>query len=84
MATDRRGGWGDLRATGSGGARSDADEPVSTDEEKLACRWLEFTFLTRANTTDADVVGSFHPMVLHPPSHDMPIMITWCKSSITT
>ena len=83
MATDWRGGRGDLRATGSSGARSDA-EPVSTDDEKLASRWLEFTFFNRA-TTDADVVGSFHPMVLRPPSHDTHCyQNTWCKSRITT
>ena len=46
MATDWRGGRGDLRATGSSGARSDA-EPVSTDDEKLASRWLEFTFFNK-------------------------------------
>ena len=38
---------------------------------------------------DADVVVSFHPMVLHPPSHDMIkkrayVVHTWCKSSFTT
>ena len=37
--------------------------------EQMSVHGWSLHFLTRA-TTDADVVGSFHPMVLHPPSHD--------------
>ena len=68
MATDRRGGWGDLRATGSGGARSDA-QPTNLRAD--VCPWLEFTFFNKGY--DGRGRGGFVPPdgPSGPPSHDM-------------